>query len=135
MKPFALVICALILSAGLVFAAAEERVTLHLGDPKIENMGKLREGNQIGVRVASPPGTHIVGVSRTTDSSPWVHSCDEHEVNGTKCEWRDGVDKVGSSAYQYLPGTPHNIARWLGWTDSGDKAQAFTLVIYSERGP
>jgi hypothetical protein len=134
MRPFALLGCWITLLVGTALAAQQIAITLHLGDPRIKNMGKLREGNQIGVEVESPVGTHIVGIQRKTNSSNFVHSCDEHEVNGTKCQWRDEVDKVGSSAYRYLPGTPHNRAQWLGWTDSGDRAQAFTLVVLYEPG-
>jgi hypothetical protein len=123
------------LLVGTALGAATISIQLHLGDPRIHNMGKLREGNQIGVFVDTPPGTHVVGIQRRTDSSPWVHSCDAHEVNGTTCEWKDNVDKVGSSAYRYLPGQPHNKAEWLGWTDSGDQKQVFTLVVLYEQGP
>jgi hypothetical protein len=124
-----------ILLVATALAVETFELQLHLGDSRILNLGKLREGNQIGVYVESPPGTHIVGVQRRTDSSNWVHSCDEHEINGTKCQWRDGVDKVGSSAYRFDPHTPHNRAEWLGWTDSGDKNQVFTIVVLYEAGP
>jgi len=115
-------------------SASFER-TFHIGDPEIRNLGKLRQGNQIGIYLESPVGTHIVTIERKLGSSGWVHSCDAHEQFGTTCAWTDNIDKVGSSAYRYIPGVPHNRAEWLGWTDTADKQQVFTLIIYYEAGP
>jgi hypothetical protein len=123
------------LLVGTALATNSVTIQMHLGDPRIQNRGTLRNGNQIGVLVETPPGTHIVGIQTKTDNSPQVYSCDEHEANGTKCAWRDDEDKVGSSAYRYIPGEPHNKAEWLGWTDSGDRFQVFTLVVLYQPGP
>jgi hypothetical protein len=125
------------LFAAVAAAAESLEKRMHLGeDNGTHNLGTCPGGgNCIGVFVEVPAGYHIVGIQRKLGSSNFVHSCDPHEQEGTpNCKWREGIDKIGSSAYRYIPGERHNKAEWLGWTNSGDKSQAYTLVVLYERG-
>jgi len=75
-------------------------------------------GNCIGVFVELPPHHRIVKITKT--GSGFATPCSE------------AAGKCGqSSDFRHIQ--PHlNKAEWLGWTDSGDAGQAFTLHVHSE---
>jgi hypothetical protein len=95
--------------------AASLDMRLHLGAPEIRNLGKCADGNCIGIYVEVPAPYHITGIRK--EGSDFVHPCNETTNCGHKEAWR------------YVEGSPHNKAEWLGWTNSGDRAQEFILHI------
>lgn len=88
---------------------------LSLGSPEVRQLGKCAGGTCLGVYVEVAARQRIIDVHKSRGSD-FVHPCSETQTCGHKNEWR-------------FVGLDEHRAEWLGWTDSGDPNQAFTLTI------
>jgi hypothetical protein len=127
MKRMLLNLLMLSLILGVANGVAEERIerTFTLG-AGTHNLGSCGNGNCIAAFVEAPPGHHITYVHWKPGSSNFVHPCGVGEPNRSP--------NCGEAAFRWIPGTEHHKAEWLGWTDSGDASQAYTLIIRYEPG-